>query len=156
MQKSLLKGLGFGLTSGIITTLGLIVGLNSGTHMRSVVLSGILVIAVADALSDSLGMHVSEESSNKSLLQVWKSTFMTLLSKFVFAITFMIPFLFLQLNTAVIVSIIWGLSLITIYSYYIAKKQNENPYQVMFEHFSFTIIVIVLTHYIGILAEFLF
>jgi len=52
----------FGLTSGIITTLGLIVGLHSGTHSKLAVIGGILTIAMADALSDALGIHVSEES----------------------------------------------------------------------------------------------
>ena len=52
----------FGLTSGIITTLGLIVGLHSGTHSKLAVIGGILTIAMADAFSDALGIHVSEES----------------------------------------------------------------------------------------------
>ena len=78
MKNSIKKGLGFGLTSGIITTLGLIVGLNSGTGLKSVVIGGILIIAIADALSDSLGIHISEETnkSNKSK-KVWESTIST-------------------------------------------------------------------------------
>ena len=52
IKKSLKIGLSFGLTSGVITTLGLLVGLNSSTHSKMVVLGGILVIAIADALSD--------------------------------------------------------------------------------------------------------
>jgi hypothetical protein len=52
-------GLSFGLTSGLITTLGLMIGLNSGTNSKLVVIGGILTIAVADSLSDSLGIHIS-------------------------------------------------------------------------------------------------
>jgi len=65
MMLSIRKGFSFGLTSGIITTLGLIVGLHSGTHSALVIIGGILVIAVADAMSDALGIHVSEEFENK-------------------------------------------------------------------------------------------
>ena len=32
MKESLKTGISFGLTSGVITTLGLMVGLHSGTH----------------------------------------------------------------------------------------------------------------------------
>ena len=76
MKISIRKGLGFGLTSGIITTLGLIVGLNSGTNSKVVVLGGILVIAIADSLSDALGIHISEESGSKSITKkaLWEST----------------------------------------------------------------------------------
>jgi hypothetical protein len=65
MKHSLKTGFSFGLTSGIITTLGLMVGLHSGTHSKFVVIGGILTIAVADAFSDALGIHVSEETENK-------------------------------------------------------------------------------------------
>ncbi|TKS61160.1 MAG: membrane protein [Nitrospira sp.] len=64
MKASWKTGLSFGLTSGVITTLGLMVGLHSGTHSRAIVIGGILTIAIADAMSDALGIHVSEESKN--------------------------------------------------------------------------------------------
>jgi acid phosphatase family membrane protein YuiD len=60
MKDSLRTGISFGLTSAVITTLGLMVGLHSGTHSKIVVLAGILTIAIADAFSDALGIHVSE------------------------------------------------------------------------------------------------
>ena len=44
MKDSLRTGVSFGLTSAVITTLGLMIGLHSGTHSRIVVLSGILTI----------------------------------------------------------------------------------------------------------------
>ena len=62
-------GLFFGATSGVITTLGLITGLNSGTHSLTAVLGGILVIAVADAMSDALGIHLAEESNPNATTQ---------------------------------------------------------------------------------------
>ncbi len=150
MRLSIRKGFSFGLTSGIITTLGLIVGLHSSTHSNLVVIGGILVIAIADAMSDALGIHVSEETENKhSTKEVWESTIFTFFSKFVFALTFIVPVLFLQLSTAIVICVIWGLSLITIFNYYMAKQQNIKPYRVIFEHLIIAIIVIVITHYIG-------
>ena len=64
MKDSLRTGISFGLTSAVITTLGLMVGLHSGTHSKLVVLAGILTIAIADAFSDALGIHVSKEAEN--------------------------------------------------------------------------------------------
>ena len=69
MKISIRKGLGFGLTSGVITTLGLLVGLNAGTHSKKIVLGGILLIAIADALSDALGIHISEEAGSKEITE---------------------------------------------------------------------------------------
>ncbi len=151
MKLSVRKGFSFGLTSGVITTLGLIVGLYSGTHSKLVIIGGILSIAIADAFSDSLGIHISEESEYiHKTKEIWESTFSTFLSKFVFASTFIIPVLLFSLNTAVIVSIIWGLSLIITLSFYIAKKEKVKPFKVIIEHLFIAVLVIIVTYYVGI------
>ena len=143
-------GLSFGLTSAIITTLGLMVGLHSGTGSKLVVISGILIIAIADAFSDALGIHMSEESENKhSTKEIWESTIATFFSKFIFASTFIIPLLLFPLNTAIVVSVLYGLVLLSLFSLYMAKEQGEKPWKVIGEHLVIAIVVIVLTHYIG-------
>ncbi len=150
MKLSIKKGLSFGSTSGIITTLGLIVGLNSNTHSHLVLIGGILVIAIADAMSDALGIHISQEAENKNTkVEVWESTIATFLSKFLFSLTFLIPVLLLPLFTAIIVCIAWGVSLIIVLSYFLAKQQRINPLGVIFEHLIISAIVIVITHYVG-------
>lgn len=150
MRHSLKTGLCFGLTSGIITTLGLMVGLHSSTRSESIVIGGILIIAIADALSDAMGIHMSEESENKHTpKEIWESTLATFLSKFIFALTFIVPILLFQLSTAIIVSIIWGLSLLGIFSFYIAREQKTNPLKVVAEHLVLAAIVIIITHYVG-------
>ena len=150
MNHSWKVGFNFGLTSGIITTLGLLVGLNSSTHSKLIVLGGILTIAIADSLSDSMGIHISEEAENKHTdKEVWQSTISTFLFKFITALTFVIPILLFNLTTAVVISIMWGLFLIGLVSYSLAKKQKKKPIIPMLEHIGLTIVVIILTHLIG-------
>lgn len=150
MKHSLKVGFSFGVTSGIITTLGLMVGLNSSTHSSLVVIGGILTIAIADAFSDALGIHISEEFENKhTAKQIWTSTIATFLSKFIFALTFIIPVLLFDLSTAIRISIIWGLSILCLLSYRIAIEQKVNPWKVIAEHLVIALIVIILTHYLG-------
>jgi VIT1/CCC1 family predicted Fe2+/Mn2+ transporter len=149
-RHSIKTGLSFGLTSAIITTLGLMVGLQSGTKSRLVVISGILIIAIADAFSDALGIHMSEESENKhSTKEIWESTIATFIAKFVFTSTFIIPMLLFPLNTAIVVSILYGLVLLSLFSLYMAKEQGEKLWKVIGEHLVIAIVVIVLTHYVG-------
>ena len=157
MRLPVRKGFSFGLTSGIITTLGLIVGLHAGTNSRLVIIGGILVIAVADALSDAFGIHVSEESENKhTVKEIWESTAYTFFSKLFFALTFIVPVLFLELYDAIIVSIVWGLSLIAVFSFYVARKEKSSPAKIIAEHLLIAIIVIIITHYIGDLVAMFF
>jgi len=150
MKHSLKIGLSFGLTSGIITTLGLMVGLSAGTNSTPIVLGGILTIAIADAFSDALGIHVSEESEGEhSGREIWESTISTFLSKFVFASTFLLPVLIFDLGTAILASIIWGFSLLAAASFMIAKEQNANPWKVVAEHLTIAAAVVVATNFAG-------
>lgn len=150
LKHSIKIGFSFGLTSGIITTLGLMVGLNSSTHSKLVVMGGILTIAIADAFSDALGIHMSEESENKHTpKEIWEATLSTLLSKFFFAMTFIVPVLLFRLSTAIIISAVWGLSVLSLLSYNMAKEQNEKPWKAVVEHLLIALLVIALTHYVG-------
>ncbi|MGB3458932.1 MAG: VIT1/CCC1 transporter family protein [Halobacteriota archaeon] len=150
MNHSVKIGFSFGLTSGIITTLGLMVGLNSGTHSKLVVIGGVLTIAIADAFSDALGIHISEESENKhTTKEIWESTIATFVSKFAFAMTFVIPVLLFPLTTAIYVSIVWGFTLLGLFSFYIAKEQGVKPWKVVIEHLVIALAVIIITHYVG-------
>ena len=122
MRHSIKVGFSFGITSGIITTLGLMVGLSSGTHSKLAVIGGILTIAIADSMSDAMGIHISEEAENKhSSKEIWESTLSTFFCKFIIALSFILPVVFLDLDVSIIISIIWGFSLISIFSYTIAK-----------------------------------
>ena len=144
-------GLFFGATSGVITTIGLIVGLNSGTQSITAVLGGILVIAVADAMSDALGIHLAEEANpDTDHLHVWAATIVTFLTKFVFSISFAIPLLLLPLGPAVLASVVWGLLVIVVLSYFLAKSQDESPFSIIAEHVGIAVLVLVLSHYIGV------
>jgi len=157
MDKSLKTGLSYGLTSGVITTLGLMVGLHSGTRSKLAVLGGIITIAVADAFSDALGIHISEESENvHTKREIWISTGATFLSKFLFALTFVIPVVLFKLSTAVLISIIWGMSILTILSYKIARSQGAKPWNVITEHLLIAFVVIFITHFIGDLISIFF
>ncbi|MEE8638416.1 MAG: VIT1/CCC1 transporter family protein [Candidatus Margulisiibacteriota bacterium] len=150
LKHSLKTGFSFGLTSGIITTLGLMVGLHSGTHSKLAVVGGILTIAIADAFSDALGIHVSEESENKHTpREIWESTISTFLTKFIFALTFIVPVLLLKLSTAIVVSVLWGLSMLGIFSFSLAREQKVNPWRVIAEHLFIALVVITITHYVG-------
>ena len=150
MKHSVETGFTFGLTSGIITTLGLMVGLHSGTGSKLAVIGGVATIAIADAFSDALGIHMSEEAERKhSPREIWEATISTFAFKFLFTVTFIIPLLIFRLSTATVVSIAWGLSLLSIFSFSKAKKQKINPWKAVTEHLGIALVVIALTHYIG-------
>ena len=143
-------GLFFGATSGVITTIGLIAGFHAGTKSVTAVLGGIFVIAVADALSDALGIHLAEEADpNATQHHIWAATVTTFVTKFVFAISFAVPVLLLPLWPAVLASVAWGILVISVLSYFIARAQQAAPAAIIAEHVGIAVIVVVASHFIG-------
>jgi len=150
-NKGARTGIFFGATSGVITTIGLIVGLHAGTQSIVAVLGGILVVAVADAASDAMGIHLAQEADPESTHDhIWAATIWTFVTKLVVALSFALPLLWLPLQTAVIVCVSWGLLVITLLSIYLARVQRSNALLVITEHLGITIIVVTVSYFIGI------
>jgi len=139
----------FGATSAIITILGLISGLDTLARPRLTIIAGILVIALADNISDSVGIHVYQESEYINNKEVWISTLTNFLTRLFVSLTFILLIAFLPISLAVLSSMIWGLVLLTAISYTIAKHREVNPYLAIFEHIGIAILVIIASHLIG-------
>lgn len=151
MDRAVKTGISFGITSGIITTLGLMVGLANGTGSRLIVIGGILTIAIADSFSDALGIHVSQESDKKnSTKSIWTSTVSTFLAKLFFTSLFIIPIIFWELHFAIYINIAFGFVVLAVLSYLIANTNGEkSPFHSVIEHLFIASVVVVLTYLIG-------
>ena len=144
------RGIFFGATSGVITTIGLIVGLNAGTQSIVAVLGGILVVAIADAASDAMGIHLAEEADPEATTtNIWGATIWTFLTKLVFALSFALPLLWLPLQLAVLVCVSWALLVIIVLSAYLAHAQRVKALPVITEHLGIAIIVVTVSYWIG-------
>jgi VIT1/CCC1 family predicted Fe2+/Mn2+ transporter len=64
-------------------------------------------------------------------------------------LSFIVPLAFLELYTAILVSTVWGLALITTFSFAMARAQKENVQKVIAEHVIIALAVILFAHYLG-------
>lgn len=156
MNQQVLSAISFGITSGTITALGMLVGLDSATSDRFVIVAGLVVMAVADGLADACGWHLAEESEMKgekskfSQKEIWLTTIFTFLSVCGFILTFTIPLLlFQQLGTGILVAVAWGMLLLVIFNFYIARMKKESPMKIILEHLLIAMLVIIVSYWIG-------
>lgn len=123
--------LAFGITSGVLTTVGLLAGVNSATSSRLAVVASVMVIAVADSFSDAFGMYMSKITERGiSRAIAIKYTLGTMFGKVFLPITFIIPLLILPLKVGVVVDEVWGavaLSLLTAEQAIVAGKSIFKP-----------------------------
>jgi hypothetical protein len=150
MRESVKAGMGFGVTSGVLTTIGLMAGLYAGSHSATIIIGGVLTIAVADALSDSFGMHISQEARKKhSPKNVWSAALSTFLTKLVIASSFIAPLIFFALEEAVLAAVAWGIALLSAESYFIAKQGAEGPAKIILGHIALAAVVVAASYLIG-------
>jgi VIT1/CCC1 family predicted Fe2+/Mn2+ transporter len=139
----------FGATSAIVTSLAFIVGLSRNPNPKPTIIGSLLVIAVADNLSDSLGIHVYQESQLLNYKVVRVSTFFNFFTRFLVMLIFMLLVAFLQIHYAVILSIVYGISLLSVMSYFIAREQKVNPYRAILQHVAITAVVVLISNFLG-------
>ena len=136
------KYFSFGATSAVLTGLGVIVGLSGTANAVVSTVSALIVIAIADNISDSFGIHIHQESQKESVTEVRKTTFANFTTRALVTAVFVLFVILLPIQIAVVLSILLGLAIITFISYFIAKEQKTNPYRIVLQHLLLTIIVI--------------
>ena len=139
----------FGATSAIITCLAFIIGLSKSGNPKLSIIGSLLVIAIADNISDTLGIHIFQESDLKKSDVVRVSTFFNFLTRFVVILVFILLIFFLPIVYGMIFSIFWGISLLTVLSYLIAKEQKINPFKAVFWHIALAVLVIIVSNFLS-------
>ena len=114
----------FGVTSAIMTSLVLIIGLASNTDRISLI-TALLIIAIADNLSDSFGIHIYQESKCITPKEVKKTTLNNFITRMLTTFVFILFVLFFPSNLAIIFSIIFGVTVLAVLSYIISKLQKK-------------------------------
>ena len=132
----------FGITSAIMTSLAVIIGLSWATNNLTIIAT-LLIIAIADNVSDSFGMHVYQESKNISSKEVKKTTTNNFIARILTTLVFILFVIILSTNLAVIISTIFGLTVLVIISYFISLNRNINPYYMTSRHLALAIILMV-------------
>ncbi len=151
----MISSISFGVTSGVITALGMIVGLHQATSSRLAVFAGIVVMAIADGMADAAGFHLVEEAEvengkpKHTSTEIWMTTFYTFLAVCGFILTFAFPVLILELKMAILADIAWGLVLLILLNYYIAQFKKEDPVSLIIGHVSLAVFVVVVSYVAG-------
>jgi VIT1/CCC1 family predicted Fe2+/Mn2+ transporter len=147
----------FGATSAIITSLAIIVGLDETLNPKISIIGALLVIAIADNIADSLGIHIYRESQlSKSKDDIKVYTFTNFFTRMLITAIFIFLFFFLDIKFAVLASIALGLIILSVLSYLIALNKKTSPWLHTFLHVSAAIIVLICSHFIGKLISHFF
>jgi VIT1/CCC1 family predicted Fe2+/Mn2+ transporter len=139
----------FGITSAIVTSLALMLGLDQTRDPRTSIVGALLLIAIADNIADSLGIHIYRESVPGTEGNPRVNTISNFAVRLGVMMLFVVAVLTLPLTFAIIISVAAGLVLLTVLSYYIALNQKTSIAMSMVHHLGIAIVVIFLSHFLG-------
>jgi vacuolar iron transporter family protein len=146
----------FGATSSTVTSLGIIFGLLSSSNPKAGVIGSLLVIAVADNIADSLGIHIYRETSATKKENTRMFTISNFITRFGITFTFVALFAFLPIGYASALCVMIGFGILIFLSYLIGVQRQTSTIKEILIHIGIAIPVIVISHFLGQLIFSLF
>jgi VIT1/CCC1 family predicted Fe2+/Mn2+ transporter len=154
-QKDRLSNFSFGAVSAVITCLAIIISFDTNAASKLVVIGSLCVIALADNISDTLGIHIYQEGEFSSFHQVWRATLSNFVTRLCVIFIFILFVISLPPILATVLSVLYGFLILTIISYLVAQKRNLSPKKVIVEHILIATFVLILSKYVAYLITLL-
>jgi vacuolar iron transporter family protein len=145
-----LRWIAFGSPAAIVTSMALVVGLDTATASKATVLASLLIIGVADNLSDSLSVHIYQESERLAQHHAFRTTIANYLARFTVAASFCLLFLALPTAVAMIACAAWGFFLLSLLSYFLAKARGVSALSEIAKHCGVAIVVVAVSKAMGL------
>ena len=139
----------FGGTAAIVTSMGLILGLDAAASSRQSITSVLLIIAVADNLSDSLSVHVYQEAEQLQSREAFRSTLANFVTRLLVALSFVVLVITLPRDSLVAVTLAWGFFLLALLTFRIARARGARVGKEIAKHVAIAAIVIVTSRWLG-------
>ncbi len=148
-----LKHLSFGGTAAIVTSMGLIVGLDAATATKAAVVGSLLIIGLADNLTDLLSVHIYQEAEQLDQRQAFRTTVANYFSRLAVTASFVVLFVALPASMAMFVCVAWGFFLLSGLSYLLAKKRQVSGFSEICKHVGVAVGVIAISKVLGLFIE---
>jgi VIT1/CCC1 family predicted Fe2+/Mn2+ transporter len=139
----------FGGTAGVVACVALVVGLGAAGAPKSLIVSSLLIVALADNLADSLSIHVYQESERLPAREAFLATTSNFASRLLVSVSFILLVLALPIRGAVAAVLAWGLFLLGLLSWIIARQRGVRPIPEVAKHLLVALVVIALAEVIG-------
>ncbi|HUI20852.1 MAG TPA: hypothetical protein VLZ74_07380 [Methylocella sp.] len=145
-----LRQLSFGVPAALITSMALIVGLDAVTARKFAVVGGLLISGLADNLTDSLSVHIYQESERLPERQAFRTTLANFTARLAVSLSFVLLFLMLPTSVAISFCLFWGFLLLSGLSYLLARERHQDAFSEVYKHAGVAVVVILVSKAIGL------
>ncbi len=149
MRLARLPLVSFGATSAIVTSVGLIVGFGSANVPRSAIISGLLIVGLADNLTDTLSIHIFQEAELLEQRAAFRATIGNFLTRACIVGSFVALMVLLSGLIAILSCLAWGLMLLVGLTYFVARNRGASVTSELVKHIALAAAVITASGLIG-------
>ena len=139
----------FGSTAAIVTSMALITGLNAAGTAKSILISALLIAALADNLTDSLSIHIYQESARLDEREAFISTLSNFITRLLGSLSFVLIVVVFPPNVVVPGSVVWGMLLLGVLSYFLARERNVRILPEVIKHLVVAAVAIIISKIIA-------
>lgn len=139
----------YGSTAAVVTSMGIIVGFDAAMMPRTALVTSLLVIALADNLSDSLSIHVYQESERLETRAAFRATVTNFVARLIVAMSFVAIVVLLPPRWTVTASVGWGVVLLSALSFSVARARGAPPAMEIAKHLAVAMLVILLSRLVA-------
>lgn len=143
------RKISYGGTAAIVTSMALISGLGAANATKPVIVSALLIAAIADNLTDALSIHVYQESEQLDQKDALTGTITNFLTRLLLGISFVLLVGLFPLSYATKAAITWGILLLAILTYFVARERKVKPPREVLIHLAVACVVITVSIMIG-------
>lgn len=135
----------FGSTAAIVTSMALITGLGANGASKAIIVSALLIAALADNLTDSLSIHIYQESERLEQREAFIGTMWNFVARLAGGLSFALIVVIFPPTISVLVSIIWGMFLLIALTYLLARDRKVSVQSEIVKHLVVALSVIALS-----------
>lgn len=139
----------FGGTAAIVTSMALITGLNAVNAGKPTIVSALLIAAIADNLTDSLSVHIYQESERLERREAFVGTLSNFITRFTVCLSFVLIVMQWQGRAAAVAGIVWGMSLLAALTFVIARERKTGVVSEIAKHLVVASMVLFVSQAVG-------
>ena len=137
-----LPSVSFGAASAIVTSMGIIVGFGAANISKPTIIAGLLIVGLADNVTDSLSIHIYQESERLEQQTAFRATIGNFATRLVISLSFVILVITLSSANMLLACLTWGVLLLAGLTLFVAKNRSADVVSEILKHLAVAAVVI--------------
>jgi hypothetical protein len=148
-----LPAVSVGTASAIVTSMGVIIGFGVASISKPTIIAGLLIVGLADNVTDSLSIHIYQESERLEHHAAFRATIGNFAARLIISLSFVFLAFTFSSAAMILVCLIWGALLLATLTWFVAKNRNANVMTETLKHLAVAAVVIAASLVTGTLIN---